>query len=117
MTKLAPAMHSICERKAKEKGPRVKMVNGEYRAVFCLTREELAKEFGKCGYKRERVAWLKVILEFRDIWDEITPKESVLMDPAEKDWFVIFVNLTKSEETELRMFAEDNQIRSLGVEA
>ena len=117
MTKLAPAMHSICERKAKEIGPRVRMVEGEYRAAFYLTREELAKEFGKCGYKRDRVAWLKVIREFREIFDEIVPKDTILMDPNETGWVVVFTHLTKSEQMELRMFAEDNQILSLGVEA
>lgn len=110
-------MYEECRREAIKKGPTVKIVNGEQRTVYALTRDELAKIFVKAGYRKERVAWLKVIMAFRDVWDEIAPKDSVILNPEEL-WYVIFVhNLSDSEVLDLKLFAEDEHIPSLVAEA
>lgn len=117
MTKLAPAMYEECRREAFKKGPRVKKVNGELRVVYALSREELAKIFVKAGYRKERVAWLKVIMAFRDVWDELAPKDSIILNPEEQ-WSVIFVqDLSDSQVLDLKFYAEDQHIPSLVAEA
>lgn len=117
MTKLAPAMYEECRRAAIKKGPTVYKVNGEQRVVYALSREELAKIFVKAGYRKERVAWLKVIMAFRDVWDEIAPKDSVLLNPEER-WYVVFVqDLSDTEILDLKFYAEDVHIPSLVAEA
>ena len=115
MTKLAPAMYEICAREAISQGPRVKNVNGELRSVYGLSRSELSKIFERAGYKKDRIAWLKVIIAFRDTWDEIAPSDTVILNPDERNWSVIFIHLTDTQKKDLQWFAEDNKIPALAV--
>ena len=117
MTKLAPAMYELCRREAIKKGPRVMKVNGQPRTVYALNRKELAKIFVKEGYREDRIAWLKIVIAFRDIWEEAAPNNTTILNPNES-WSVAFIhNLTDSEILDLKYAAEDQSIPSLVAEA
>lgn len=117
MTKLAPAMYELCRREAIKKGPRVMKVDGQPRTVYGLRRDELAKIFVKEGFRKDRIAWLKIVIAFRDVWEEVAPKDSTILNPNES-WSVAFIqNLTDAEILDLKFTAEDQHIPSLVAEA
>lgn len=108
-------MHAICEREAIRLGPRAKPVNGTVQAVYCLTREELHKIFIKNGFRRDGVAWLKMVISFRDTWDEIAPDDKKILNPNDTTWIMVFTHVSEKEYMELQFFAEENSLKSLAV--
>lgn len=117
MTKLAPAMYELCRREAIKKGPRVMKVDGELRTTYALSREELAKIFVKEGFRKDRIAWLKIIISFKDVWEAVGPNDSTILNPNES-WSIAFVqDLTDSQILDLKFAAEDNHYPSLVAEA
>ena len=115
MTKLAPAMFAACEREAKSKGPRSVAINGTMRTAYCLSRGELNNIFRKNGFRRDGVAWLHYVMDFRDVFEAVAPSDAVILIPNER-WFVAFTNVTKSEYLDLQLAAEDFGSPVLAVE-
>lgn len=116
MTKGTHVMHSEAERLAVSIGPRISNINGQNKAAYYLTKKELKNLFTKNGFNTNGVAWLKMIISWKETWEEIAPSEGKILN-RDEDWRVYFIHINSNDLTALRMFGEDNGTPILAVEA
>ena len=109
-------MHDLAERKAVSIGPRTVNINGEPKAAFYLSKKELNDLFTRNGFNTNGVAWLKMIIRFKETWDEVAPSPSVILN-RDEDWKVVFIHPNKTDLTSLKMYAEDSSLQMLAVES
>ena len=115
MTKTIHIMYSLAYRKAIALGPRILDVNGNPRAAYHLTKDELKKLFTLNGFNTERVTWLKYIIAWKETWEEVAPSPARILDPNDDDWSVIFAHPNVTELSELRKFGEASDIQIVAV--
>lgn len=116
MTKGTHVMHSEAERLAVSIGPRISNINGQNKAAYYLTKKELKNLFTKNGFNTNGVAWLKMIVSWKETWEEIAPSEGKILN-RDEDWNVYFIHINVNDLTALKMFAEDQGTPMLAVGA
>lgn len=117
MTKGIHKMHSEAERKAVSFGPRISNINGKDKAAYFLTKEELRSLFAMNGFNPNGVAWLNMVINWKEIWEEVGPSASMIKDVDESGWRIYFIHPNKTDLTALKMFGEDKGVPILAVEA
>lgn len=110
-------MHSEAERLAVSIGPRISNVNGRSEAAYFLTKDELRKLFSMNGFNTNGVPWLKMIITFKEVWEEVAPSPTRILDKDDNGWRMYFVHINPSDLLTLKMFGEDNRVPVLAVEA
>ena len=114
MTKGIHVMHSEAERKAISIGPRTTNINGNPRAAYYLTKKELRDLFTRNGFNTNGVAWLKMIIGWKNTWAELAPTEAKILDKDE-DWKIVFLHPDYADYRTLQMYGEDNNVPILAV--
>ena len=122
MTKGIHVMHDEAERLAVKIGPRPSDLNGNVdkpRMAYYLTKRELRNLFAKNGFNTNGVSWLKMIIGWREVWEEMAPTNARILDKNDNTWNVYFVHPNESDLTTLRMCGEnkDTPIFAAGVDA
>lgn len=108
-------MHDEAIRYASEIGPRITDNNGifkEPRATYYLTKTELKKLFSKNGFNTNGVSWLKMIITWGEVWEELTPSPASILNRNYESWLVCFVDLTESDRSRLYLYADNNNVRT-----
>lgn len=108
-------MHTVAERHAVNLGPRISTINGQPRAAYYLDKKELRNLFAKNGFNTNGVAWLKMIVGFKEFWEELAPSQATILD-ANETWRVYFVHPCATDLIALKMFGENNSVPILAVE-
>ena len=107
-------MHDAAMRYAiAECGPRISDINGiskEPKAAYYLTKKELNVLFSKNGFNTNGVSWLKMIIKWGEVWEELTPSATTILDRRFDNWGVYFRDLSESDLTTLKMFAENHNV-------
>lgn len=103
------AMHSIAYKEAINNGPRLVMVNGQGVAAYALSKRDLAKLFELNGWSSDRIAWLKAIRAWRDLFDDFAPRDLVLFN-KDAEWTLLFKTMSASDFKELTRFATANKV-------
>lgn len=88
MTKGIHVMHSEAERKAIGIGPRITSSNNVDSPVagYYLTKKELRDLFARNGFNTNGVSWLKMIIGWKDIWEELAPSPTRILDKNDNSW-------------------------------
>lgn len=107
-------MHDEAMRYAiAEYGPRISDINGmfkEPKAAFYLTKKELNVLFSKNGFNTNGVSWLKMIIKWGEVWEELIPSPNAVLDKHYENWAVYFRDLSDSDRTRLQMYGENNNV-------
>lgn len=122
MTKGIHVMHEEAERLAVKIGPRISDLNGNTdtpRAAYYLTKRELRNLFAKNGFNTNGVSWLKMIIGWREVWEEMAPSNARILDKNDNMWNVYFVHINEQDLNYLRIYGEskDTPIFAAGVDA
>lgn len=116
MVKTIHTMHTVAERSAMVKGPRIVDINGEKRAAYYLSKTELRDLFRKHGYNTKGITWLNYIIGWKETWGEVAPAPSCILDP-EDEWNIIFAHPNNFQLSLLRKYGEDNNVMIVAVES
>lgn len=108
-------MHYLAQREATIIGPRVFNVRGEDRIAYGLNKAEVKRLFMREGYNTTTGSrWRSTLREWRspDLFrDFLSVDDKTIMNKREDvEWYILFTVLTKSEETYLKMVAEEKDI-------
>lgn len=107
-------MHDEAVRYAiAEYGPRISDINGiskEPKAAYFLTKKELNVLFSKNGFNTNGVSWLKMIIKWGEVWEELTPSASSILDRHYENWGVYFRDLSESDLTALKMYGDNHNV-------